>query len=232
VLTAAGGRFLAAAETPRRPAWGTQDLVLTHVAFTDFTPVTCTFGFTTPGPGLAWGIYSNCANGEAVAVAHLPSGALLAYLELDFEDTNPDEGVLLVLQDCRYQGDDCRILKVLSSSGAPGIDHASADLTDLAYTMDNNARELVLVVVTGAGDATTILHGAYVGYRLQISPAPATPTFGDVPAAHLYFRAIEALAASGITAGCGSGNFCPNQNVTRGEMAAFFARALGLRFRN
>jgi hypothetical protein len=58
------------------------------------------------------------------------------------------------------------------------------------------------------------------------------PTFGDVPTNYAYFRAIEALAASGITGGCGSGNFCPNQNVTRGEMAAFLARALGLHFRN
>jgi hypothetical protein len=49
-----------------------------------------------------------------------------------------------------------------------------------------------------------------------------------VPTNFLYFKAIEALAASGITGGCGSGNFCPNQNVTRGEMAAFLARALGL----
>jgi len=53
-----------------------------------------------------------------------------------------------------------------------------------------------------------------------------------VPKNHPYFRAIEALASSGITGGCGAGNFCPNQNVTRGEMAAFLARALGLHFPN
>jgi S-layer family protein len=50
----------------------------------------------------------------------------------------------------------------------------------------------------------------------------------DVPTSHLYLRAIEALAASGITGGCGDGNFCPSQAVTRGELAKFLAVALGL----
>jgi hypothetical protein len=63
-----------------------------------------------------------------------------------------------------------------------------------------------------------------------VSAAPAVATFGDVPTNFLYFRAIEALAASGITGGCGNGNFCPNQYVTRGEMSAFLALALGLRW--
>jgi hypothetical protein len=69
-----------------------------------------------------------------------------------------------------------------------------------------------------------------ITWHRSISPAPLTATFGDVPTGHLYFRAIETLNASGITGGCGGGNFCPNGNVTRGEVAAFFARALGLHF--
>lgn len=36
------------------------------------------------------------------------------------------------------------------------------------------------------------------------------------------------LVASGITAGCGNGNFCPDAPLTRRQMAAFFAKALGL----
>jgi S-layer homology domain len=49
-----------------------------------------------------------------------------------------------------------------------------------------------------------------------------------VPTGHPQFQFIEALAASGITAGCGSGNYCPNANLTRGQMAVFLAKALGL----
>jgi hypothetical protein len=44
----------------------------------------------------------------------------------------------------------------------------------------------------------------------------------------MFFRAIENLAASGITGGCAPGQYCPNANITRGEAAAFFSKALGL----
>ena len=35
---------------------------------------------------------------------------------------------------------------------------------------------------------------------------------------------IEALAGAGITHGCGPGLFCPDQSVTRAELAAFILR--------
>lgn len=73
--------------------------------------------------------------------------------------------------------------------------------------------------------------GALVKWHRQLSPAPLTATFSDVPTDFLFFRAIEALGASGITSGCATpGQFCPNANVTRGEIAAFLAKALGLNF--
>jgi len=54
-------------------------------------------------------------------------------------------------------------------------------------------------------------------------------TFNDVPTGHPFFQFIEALAASGITAGCGDGtDFCPNAPLTRGQMAVFLSKALGL----
>ena len=40
--------------------------------------------------------------------------------------------------------------------------------------------------------------------------------------------AIEAIAAAGITAGCGGTRFCPDVSVTRAQMASFLARALEL----
>ncbi len=42
---------------------------------------------------------------------------------------------------------------------------------------------------------------------------------------------IEAIAAAGITAGCSTSDptlYCPNDSVSRGQMATFLARALGL----
>lgn len=44
-----------------------------------------------------------------------------------------------------------------------------------------------------------------------------------------FLQEINWLAAAGVTLGCdGSGNFCPEDTVTRGQMASFLARALGL----
>lgn len=70
--------------------------------------------------------------------------------------------------------------------------------------------------------------GVRINWRRQVSPAPAVPTFDDVPADHLFFEHIEALAESGITSGCDADSFCPNAPLTRGQMAAFLATALGL----
>jgi hypothetical protein len=53
-------------------------------------------------------------------------------------------------------------------------------------------------------------------------------SFTDVPSSHQFFREIEALAAAGITLGCTATQYCPNNSVTRAQMAAFLARALGL----
>lgn len=58
-------------------------------------------------------------------------------------------------------------------------------------------------------------------------PPPATGTvFADVPANGFAASFIEALAAAGVTSGCGSGNYCPTSAVTRAQMAVFLLRTL------
>ena len=57
---------------------------------------------------------------------------------------------------------------------------------------------------------------------------PPPTRFADVSASE-HARAIEEIAARGVTVGCGDGrNFCPNDPVSRGEMAAFLTRVLNL----
>lgn len=43
-----------------------------------------------------------------------------------------------------------------------------------------------------------------------------------------HHTAINAIAGADISAGCGGGRYCPGGVVTRGEMATFLVRALGL----
>ncbi len=59
-------------------------------------------------------------------------------------------------------------------------------------------------------------------------PAAAGTVFDDVPLGTFLGNWIEQLALEGITAGCGTKLYCPDQPVTRGEMAVFLARTLGL----
>jgi hypothetical protein len=49
--------------------------------------------------------------------------------------------------------------------------------------------------------------------------------FADVDGAHLFHAAIEGVARRRVTAGCGGGNFCPTEHVTRSQMAVFLVRA-------
>jgi S-layer family protein len=65
-----------------------------------------------------------------------------------------------------------------------------------------------------------------------VSPAPATASFPDMPVGNGQHRFVEALVTAGITGGCGGGLYCPNDPVTRGQMAVFLAVALGLHFPN
>src|SRR5262249_42275567 len=120
----------------------------------------------------------------------------------------------------------CGILVNVTTSNQPGCGLFDTDLVN-GPNINNLASTYVVTAQIGNGSALRF-RNVRIFYKRVISPAPATATFGDVPTNNQFFRAIEALAASGITSGCGNGNFCPGDPVTRGAMAGFLARALGL----
>jgi hypothetical protein len=67
-------------------------------------------------------------------------------------------------------------------------------------------------------------HGA------SYQPPVATGTFADVPPDYIFVRWIEQLAREGITGGCSTSPalYCPEDPVTRGQMAVFLVRAFNL----
>jgi uncharacterized delta-60 repeat protein len=65
-------------------------------------------------------------------------------------------------------------------------------------------------------------------HGLGYTPPVATGVFADVPTTHWAAPWIEQLAAEGITAGCGGGNYCPGAPVTRAQMAVFLVRTFNL----
>ncbi|MET0618762.1 MAG: S-layer homology domain-containing protein [Thermoanaerobaculia bacterium] len=56
-------------------------------------------------------------------------------------------------------------------------------------------------------------------------PPACAGMFPDVACPSLFANWIEALAAEGITGGCGGGNYCPGNIVRRDQMAAFLLKA-------
>jgi hypothetical protein len=52
--------------------------------------------------------------------------------------------------------------------------------------------------------------------------------FGDVQPGYWAAAWIKQLVVEGITAGCGSGNYCPENPVTRAQMAVFLVRTFNL----
>jgi hypothetical protein len=77
-----------------------------------------------------------------------------------------------------------------------------------------------------ANTATTIREGSITvaGHTFNVLQGAA---FLDVPQAHPFYTEIGRLSARRVTLGCSAGNYCPDDVVTRQQMAAFIIRALG-----
>ena len=60
------------------------------------------------------------------------------------------------------------------------------------------------------------------------APPPCSGIFGDVACPSQYADWIEQLAAENVTGGCGGGDYCPGNPITRGQMAVFLVRTFGL----
>ena len=75
------------------------------------------------------------------------------------------------------------------------------------------------ISATQPGDGTTYAPAAPVTQSFTVY-------FTDVAPTDYYYAAISLLAQYGITAGCGNNNYCPQESVTRDEMAIFIVRAI------
>ena len=193
----------------------------------DFYPYTSVSGYASSG-SLRW---ATTALYGMEAPLRVPSGAIIDYLEFDFCDTNASSDISLSLIDCDPLTGGCSAVTTVGSTGSPGC--TSASVGSLNYTVVNSTHAISLEGIGAIGDGTVGILSAVVGYRLQVSPAPAVATFpNDVPTTHPFFRFIEALATAGITGGTGPGEFQPDSPVTRGQMAVFLSLALGLNFPN
>ena len=49
--------------------------------------------------------------------------------------------------------------------------------------------------------------------------------FNDVPSTDAFYTFVCTIGRDGITVGCGTGDYCPDNPVTRAQMAVFLLKA-------
>jgi outer membrane protein assembly factor BamB len=83
-------------------------------------------------------------------------------------------------------------------------------------------------VLNRAESAVFVLRGVYGAIAAPPYPAPAQPSFADVPTSFWGYGWIESLYRDGYTAGCGTAPlvYCPAQQHSRAEGSVFFLRLM------
>jgi hypothetical protein len=210
--------LLTASVDPKQ--FGTEDYTITTLSATGFDS-NCDSNFS---PGFA--VYSYCDGPHWYATLDLPAGVVIDYIGVNTY-TTVDAAMGFTLHFRDHLGGTAPLASFSFPAHGFATDYSPGPLGILIPA--NIDRVFVLDVEQAPGDFGP-QYFAYVEiwWRRVVSDPPATPTFGDVPSSHNLYPYIEALAKSGITAGCAGGNFCPDNPLTRGQMAVFLAKALGL----
>ncbi|MGZ9234947.1 MAG: S8 family serine peptidase [Anaerolineales bacterium] len=107
-------------------------------------------------------------------------------------------------------------------TNTPAATHTSAATATRTSTYTPTA---TTTITSGATHTST----ATATSTVTSTKTPFTTTFGDVSTEHMFYQYIEAFYKAGITVGCSHSPkmYCPDNLVTRGEMAVFIERAMG-----
>lgn len=219
-------------------SFGTADEAITTISGLAFRPESSLTTYS--GDALSGRWVTGGPNTLRTPVTEIPNGALLTQVTFYIEDS--DAGTNFTGAFCRHwidsatganPGTDCPVIVQSTDTGQAFL-IGNLNLL-ISYRFDvagSPAPETVSYTLAGNwGTSTTPnikLRLARLLWRRQVSPAPASATFADVPVGHPFRPFVEALAASGITGGCAPGLYCPDSPVTRGQMAVFLSAALGL----
>jgi hypothetical protein len=118
------------------------------------------------------------------------------------------------------------------------------DWTDMCYGSESGCYSGP-ATNPGAGNGTIMSYCHLLGWQYvtlkfhprcitdQMLPLIASDTacmtsggaFADVPPSNGFFDYVEAVARRGVTSGCGNGNYCPDDAVSRQQMAVFLLKA-------
>jgi S-layer homology domain len=162
----------------------------------------------------------------------IPSGVIIDYVGINVCDAAGGTFTIFIW-DCT-PGSPCNeVVAGTTGAGACGMEYNSSPVGySFAQNAGHNLQISIFEANTAPTDGSVGVQSVELQWKRQVSPAPGAPDFGDVLMSNPQFQYIEALFQAGITAGCGGGNYCPNNPVTRGQMAVYLAKALGLNWPN
>lgn len=212
------------------PEWGTSYTTCKSIPANTFFPFDSSITWD-DSLGDGWIVRTGGSSYWFDANVDLPTGAKVWNMYVNVFDNSASGDVWAWFVECATDyAPTCPFYPLdnsLKTNGTPGYVKLYQSLSGQNITIDNLNKTYYVRVNLGATDQSSF-GSVQVCYALQISPAPGTATFWDVPVGSFWHQYVEALAASGITTGYGDGTFRPDNYVTRGQMAAFFSRALGL----
>jgi hypothetical protein len=213
---------------------GQQPMHVLEVFGWEFAPLDNLTSAAETNSGSAYQLIYLVTGNILLTAMHLPSGVVIDHIEMDACNTSSTNSGFVnfnQLSDIGGPGGDTNVAQVMIG---PGAGCTKVESAVLGLTVDNQMNEYEMETFWPTGDVNVGLRGVKVYYYPQVSPAPATATFNDVPTSDPAFQFIEAFSAAGITSGCSVSPplYCPDGNVTRRQMAVFFAKALGLNWPN
>jgi hypothetical protein len=224
VATAQGGTVAWPHAAPRvdPKEFGIQDETITVISAASFRGPCMVLATLARGCPSAYQVF------EWYAPLSIPAGAVIDYIGV-----NNNTGSDAVMGAALWERDRNGAFTLVYGFSFPPHDWD----TDLAGPLgilvpDHLDKELVLNIEEAASPNSQYFAWVEVRWHRTVSPPPPTPSFTDVPTNDFGYQYIEALKASGITGGCGGGNYCPDANLTRRQMAIFLAKALGLHWPN
>jgi hypothetical protein len=155
--------------------------------------------------------------GSGIGVDYLDTGAsycavasslVLAPFSQSFASLGGNGSFNVIVQDGVNWTATSNATWIIITSGGSGSESGTVDFSVTANTISVPRTGTINV----DGQPFTVFQGA---------------TFADVPQNHPFYTEIGKLSARGVTLGCNTGLYCPDDVVTRQQMAAFIIRALG-----
>jgi hypothetical protein len=132
---------------------------------------------------------------------------------------------------------------------ASGVASAFTGPAGGSYSIADNAASYA--IAPGSADGCAALSNCYLmsvsrsgarpathwdsQFTETLTPSPAGPktwklhlggSFTDVPRTYLFYKKIETVLHTGITVGCTTTTYCPNDKIRRDQMGIFLARAV------